>query len=589
MKSKLRILAVAAMTTMFLGASLDAMAGKYGGSSRASSYSFSSSKSYSSNRSSSSYGWGGSAKSSNSSSTSKPTGWGGSTKAASTKSKPAVTASKNTTKTTVSTTKTQTSKSGWGASNSKTTNGKPVVSSTAKKTKLASAPTKHFTTEKQKAAYKKYQDSQKGKFKGKANPVKVSQTQTAASPLYQKAADNTDSSKTYWDRRDRLYTGWNAPTYVYGGSPSYGMFDGMFLGYMLGHAMSPGYSSFAYNHQNDPGMQAWMREMEARSETDAELRAQLASLKAEMAKMNGKPIDPTYLPEDVDADMVMSPDMVANLKPVYRLCTADKNGNYSRFGQLVRTSAANDVNVQIVNTAGSMQNLQYIQEGKCDGAYVQRNAFTAYAKRNPNGHFNFERVATPAIEFAHMVCGRDSDVDNVGDLIGKTLLIGDTGSGTEVTWSDFTEMDHNYLNVKTEHVGGVRALNKVATGQADCMMYVASLNTNLMNKANAMGDRLVMVPVNDWDFNSMEYGGGKLFSGHKDQSGEEVYTFYDIPGGQYPNIQDGIVMSSVETLTVPVDMVSSLDWGAKHSDAYDGLISGVMTAQRNINNATREH
>ena len=460
-------------------------------------------------------------------------------------------------------------------------------SAQARQRRLAKTPTNHFSGAKQKSAYQRYQDRQQSKFRGKASSPGVNAAQTASSPIYKRAAGNIGQrSSSYWDRRDRFYGGWSTPGYVYGGAARYGMWDGMFLGFLLSNALSPSYSRMAYHHQNDPNVQEWMGQMETLAVENAEVRQQLDTLKAEMAKMNGVPVDPAYLPVGVDADLVLAPGVVANLRPSFRLCTADKNGNYHRFGEIVRRAATTSINVEILNTAGSMENLENLENDRCDGAYVQRNAFTAYAERNPSGSYNFERVATPAREYAHMVCNRASGVDDVGDLIGKTLLVGEEGSGTEVTWADFVGMDNHYAEVNTRNLGGVRGLNEVANGEADCLLYVASLNTGLMQKANSLGDTLVMVPVNDWDFNDRKYGGGKLFKGHLDQSGEPVYVFTDLPSGQYGNIQDGLFSSAVETLSVPVDMVASLDWRERNGDAYDAFIGALLESQSQIADAT---
>jgi len=175
---------------------------------------------------------------------------------------------------------------------------------------------------------------------------------------------------------------------------------------------------------------------------------------------------------------------------------------------------------------------------------------------------------------------------DVGDLIGKTLLVGERGSGTEVTWSDFVGMDKHYAGVNTRNRGGLKGLNEVAMGEADCLLYVATLNTGIMQRANELGDQLVMVPVNDWDFNDRKYGHGKLFKGHLDQSGEPVYVFRDLPSGQYSNIQDGVFSSAVETLTVPLDMVASLSWSERNGSAYDALIGAVLESQSRISEAT---
>ena len=484
----------------------------------------------------------------------------------------------------------------WSGSTRKAAAPKPASPTPAQRPKasnaataqsrLRSAPTNHFSSQRQQQAYGAYKTGRHSKFTGKPSAVPASGSSVKNSPLYRRAGNSAPSrSGDYWQRRDRFYGGWTGPSYMYMGAPRYGMWDGMFLWFVLSNVHSPGYGSFAHHHRNDPALQEWMAEAEQLSADNAEIRGQLDALKTEMAALEGRPVDKNYLPPGVDTDMVLAPEVVATLTPTFRLCTAGVEGNYQRFGAFVQTAAEGSVSVELVNTAGSMANLAFLEADRCDGAYVQRNAFPAYAERNPAGSFNFERVTSPALEYAHLVCHRDSGVESVGDLPGKTLLVDEKGSGTEVTWSDFVAMDTRYADVEAEFVGGVAALSQVMLEEADCLLYVASLNTPLMRSANAMGDKLVMAPVSEWDPSSKRYREGSLFKGHKDQSGEDVYLSRDIPGGQYDNIQDGIFWSSVETLAVPVDMVASLSWGEKYPDAYTGFLKAVMTARGAVSRA----
>lgn len=481
---------------------------------------------------------------------------------------------------------TRSSSSGFGGAN-RASSGAASSARASAGSRFARAPTNNFRSSRQQSAYRNYQSQSQSKFQGKSS---ASSAKPSTSPLYRKASQNSSSSRNdYWQRRDNFYGGWDTPNYVYMGAPRYGMFDGLFLGYMLGNAFTPHYSAFAHHHRNDPGMQEWMAEMERQAVDNSEIKVQLAALKAGMDKLEGTAIDPSYVPPGVDLDMVMAVDLVRTLAPTFRLCTARQEGNYHRFGQIIQQHAGEGVLIEIVNTKGSMQNLDYLERKRCDGAYVQRNAFGIYAERNPSGGYRFERVATPAVEFAHMICNRESGVDEVGDLVGKSLLIDSIGSGTEVTWSDFVTMDDNYRAVNTDTIGGTTALSQVVNGEADCMMFVASLNTQLLQRANTLGDNVVLVPVNDWDFNDKEYGHGKLFKGHQDPSGEDVYVFLDIPDDQYPDIQDGIFFSDVETLSVPVDLVANLAWRDENAEAYEQFLGAVIDAQPAINTLTSEH
>lgn len=104
--------------------------------------------------------------------------------------------------------------------------------------------------------------------------------------------------------------GWFAPGYAYGGYSSFGMWDAMFLWFMLSHA---GGGSFFYNHQNDPGVQAFQRETQTLAASNEDLKKQVSELntKVEELKKSGAPVDPKALPPDVDPAVAMAKPPVA--------------------------------------------------------------------------------------------------------------------------------------------------------------------------------------------------------------------------------------------------------------------------------------
>ncbi len=607
---KTSVFTVILASSLSLAPILDAHARKKS-SSRSSSFSFSTSKSYSkpswrsssSTKSSASSSWGSSKssyKTTSVTSTEKSTtssqsksGWGGSS-SSSTATKPGTSSASSSHSTGSKAASTQ-SKSGWGGKSTSSsgakstgskTNSTVKATSSAKSTQLAAKPNKKISQQKQADAFKRYKSEQQ-KFSRTPSTVGDLNGLKKKSPLYSQVAGKSNKRSDYWERRDKHYGSWKAPAHVYKGKSRYGLFDGLFLGFMLGSILTPDFSAFAYHHEDDPGMQEWLGDMEVLAQNDAELRQQLDILNTQVEKMRGAEKDPGYLPEGLSADIVMAPDVVM-AGPSFRYCTGGKSGNYFLHGQLLETAAANQLNVELINTAGTIDNLGRMERNECDGALAQRTGFQAYAEQNPNGHFNFERVATPALEYAHMVCNKNSGVESVKGLKNKTLLIGDKESGTAQTWMDFVKTDAGYREVNTQYAGGFKALNKVYLGTADCMMYVASLNTELMKKANELGNKLALVPVNDWDFNNSEYAETETanqLEGMKDQSGEDMYMFDSIPNEQYPNIQSGFFSSSVKTLSVPMDMVVSLDWSEKNPDAYEKLMELLIQTQHAFDKA----
>jgi len=99
--------------------------------------------------------------------------------------------------------------------------------------------------------------------------------------------------------------GWSAPGYAYGGYSSFGMWDAMFLWFMMSHA---GGGSFFYNHQNDPGVQAFQKEAQNLAISNEDLKKQVSELNAKVddLKKSGAPVDPKAMPADVDPAVALA-------------------------------------------------------------------------------------------------------------------------------------------------------------------------------------------------------------------------------------------------------------------------------------------
>ena len=80
--------------------------------------------------------------------------------------------------------------------------------------------------------------------------------------------------------------GWSAPGYAYG-RRSFGIWDGLFLWFMLDNLSRPGYGDFFHNHQDDPGYQQWRAEAERQAADNAELRQKLDALDRQLAEQQG--------------------------------------------------------------------------------------------------------------------------------------------------------------------------------------------------------------------------------------------------------------------------------------------------------------
>ena len=93
------------------------------------------------------------------------------------------------------------------------------------------------------------------------------------------------------------------------GGRSFGVWDGLFLGYLLNNLTRAGSVDFFRNHQDDPGVREWRQQAERQAQDNAELRERLDRLDRELAQRGDgqQPRDPNYLPPDVPPEVALAP------------------------------------------------------------------------------------------------------------------------------------------------------------------------------------------------------------------------------------------------------------------------------------------
>lgn len=262
-------------------------------------------------------------------------------------------------------------------------------------------------------------------------------------------------------------------------------------------------------------------------------------------------------------------------QPTFRLCTGSDAGNYFKAGHLLK-KVATSLKLEVIPTQGSLDNLDRVTRGECDGAFVQSDALLVYSGRNAQALSAIERAGVLYQEHAHLLCNRGAGVDRVTDLTGKhTVAVGPDGSGARTTWDAFVLADKKrYAPVQVDARSGVRALSAVADGsQVQCLLWVGALGSSyLKNDAQQHGDRIVLAGTDDWDM-------GKVA---KDARGKEVYGYSEIPGGTYPRIQPGGTLygtKAVKTITVDALFVANIAWIDANAAAYDRVLRGFAAAK----------
>jgi hypothetical protein len=138
---------------------------------------------------------------------------------------------------------------------------------------------------------------------------------------------------TYYYRRNVFYEtyGYVPYPFIYNMYPRYGLWDAIFLGFMVERAEEREYALMYYNHRNEEEMIQWRQEMDRMAMDNAELRAKLAIMDQQVANLQGTPVDSAYVPEGAQ-DIALSPDVIDKL-PQAPPTTTGQMFIYSRNGQ----------------------------------------------------------------------------------------------------------------------------------------------------------------------------------------------------------------------------------------------------------------
>ena len=335
-------------------------------------------------------------------------------------------------------------------------------------------------------------------------------------------------------------------------------------------------ADFLVNHRNDRDVQLFM----AQARQNGEMQAQITNLNARMAAMQNTPPNPNYVSPQVQAaggaDVMLAPEVVeAVTRPKLRLCTGSRQGNYFTWGQRVRSLSVAFVDVDVIETAGSVDNLDRLARGECDAASVQRDAHASYGEDHPGSATQFVRIDPPvAIEGVHLICSRQSKVLSITDLDPKQhiVLVGSYGSGSATTWQEFARMDPDHLGkVEARQGGDNQNLTLVATNArydgkvTACMVYVASKKTEFVRKAES-DRRLVLAHA--WDSrleNRLDPGEGHIYIAA--YFGADTYPALSSGQGNYVN-----------TAGVYTDLLLATTWKDANPQLADMLIGAVQQA-----------
>lgn len=227
-------------------------------------------------------------------------------------------------------------------------------------------------------------------------------------------------------------------------------------------------------------------------------------------------------------------------------------------------------------TQGSQENLHAFVDGQADAILVQADVADAWLRTEKGRKLGPYQVTLMQEPFWLLVNEKGS-IDALDDLKPDvhTLLVGQAQSGSTASWNNLLhhgqkgKLGKKLARVPTRHGEPLDAARQVAEDKTLALFLVMAPNSSLMTQiARQYGAKLKLIPIEAASFEKV-----------LDREQNPVYRTCTIPGGSYPELQEGWFITRVETLCVDAVVALSEKWVAKYGESDENaFLNGAKQA-----------
>jgi len=260
-----------------------------------------------------------------------------------------------------------------------------------------------------------------------------------------------------------------------------------------------------------------------------------------------------------------------------RLCTGSPGKTYHAVGEklaeLLPAMSGNAVTVEVLATGGSIDNLNKLMAGDCDGAIVQGDAVEFFTTQiSPDAAENIRMVTPLYQELSLLLCSQESGIDEIDDLPdteGASVAAGAMGSGSLATWLTFRNIKPEYESVKVLPRNGAEGALAVANGEASCVFEVIAPQSDFIQALNdntEIAGKLGFAEVDDG------------FDGYQ-VDGKQIYTRVTFDDEKYDNLSS---WGDPELIAITAYLVVSEAWASGQSDGMSALTMTLLTGKADV-------
>jgi hypothetical protein len=188
------------------------------------------------------------------------------------------------------------------------------------------------------------------------------------------------------------------------------------------------------------------------------------------------------------ASWLVEPARAQESTRALRLASGQETGNYYRLGRAIRERAlGHNLDVTVLPTGGSLDNVKLLESGQVDFALVQSDI----ALRALKGHKPFDspvehlRLVTPlSTEAVQILVRSDLYIFTTAELRGKIVSLGPQGSGTEITARAILEASGvGVEETKTKHSPTDKVNGELKEEEIDAAFLSSSIPTPAIEQA----------------------------------------------------------------------------------------------------------
>lgn len=185
----------------------------------------------------------------------------------------------------------------------------------------------------------------------------------------------------------------------------------------------------------------------------------------------------------------------------FKIATGSRSGVYYPIGDALNRILSEhyaDITLEVIETGGSIQNLELLTEGKVDFALVQNDI--AYYAANGKAMFadssinNIEGIATLFPEVVQIVVASSSLIASLEDLDGKTIAVGSENSGTYHNSRQIFSQVGVWDKIERSYIGFADAVRELRAGEIDGFVFTSGVpNPSIEELAKEM--EIVLLPI----------------------------------------------------------------------------------------------